>query len=167
MREVDKRVAIVTVSDSAYDGAREDLAGPALAEKLIEAGFAVIGHTVVPDERSDIAQTLRDLAEVDAPLVVTTGGTGLGPRDVTPEATQDVVERTVPGIPEAMRRAGASQTPYAILSRGVCGVLGHTLIVNLPGNPDGAVDSLASVLPVLPHALDVLRSDRHTHEGEM
>ena len=91
MREVDKRAAIVTVSDSAYDGAREDLAGPALAEKLIEAGFAVIGHTVVPDERSDIAQTLRDLAEVDAPLVVTTGGTGLGPRDVTPEATQDVV----------------------------------------------------------------------------
>ena len=165
MREADKRVAVITVSDSAYDGSREDMAGPALTEQLIAAGFVVMGHTVVPDEREDIGQTLRELVELDAPLVVTTGGTGLGPRDVTPEATHDVIERVVPGVAEAMRRAGEQSTPYAILSRGVCGAAARTLILNLPGSPHGAIDSLAAVLPVLTHAIEVLRSERHDHGG--
>lgn len=163
MREADKRAAVITVSDSAYDGLREDSAGPALIEQLIEAGFLVIGHTVVPDERGDIVETLQELVGLDAPLVVTTGGTGLGPRDVTPEATQDVIERPVPGIAEAIRRAGEQRTPYALLSRGVCGAVARTLILNLPGSPQGATDSLATVLPILAHALEVLRSDRHDH----
>ncbi len=164
MPEVMKQAAIVIVSDSAYDGEREDAAGPRLALFLQELGFVVIAQTIVPDERDLIASTLFDLVAYGAPLVVTTGGTGLSPRDITPEATLTVIEREVPGLAEEMRRQGLQQTRFSLLSRGVAGVRDKTLIVNLPGNPDGAVDSLAAIADVLPHALTILQSQKFHHD---
>jgi molybdopterin adenylyltransferase len=146
---------VVTVSDRVSNGDREDESGPAVANALADAGFPVIETRVVPDERTAIERTLRELAR-SARLVVTTGGTGLGTRDVSPEATMAVVERLVPGLAEAMRAAGRSSTPTADLSRGVVGVLGKTMLVNLPGNPKGALESLKAILPALPHALGEL-----------
>jgi molybdopterin adenylyltransferase len=155
--------AVVTVSDRVSGGTRQDESGPAVADALMRAGFRVIETRVVPDERQGIERALRDL-EGSARLVVTTGGTGLGARDVTPEATVAVVDRVVPGLAEAMRAAGRAGTPTADLSRGVVGVLGTTLVVNLPGNPNGAVESLEAVLPALPHALAELTGDG-VHDG--
>jgi molybdopterin adenylyltransferase len=148
-------VAILTISDSASQGTREDLSGPALAAILLEKGFNLISTDIVPDDAGRIAATLIQMAEV-AQLVVTTGGTGLSPRDVTPEATLSVCERQVPGIAELMRSEGANQTPLAYLSRGICGSRGKSLILNLPGSPKGAVASLNAVLHLMPHALDLL-----------
>ncbi len=164
MPDVVKQAAIVIVSDSAYDGEREDASGPRLALFLQELGFVVVAQTIVPDERDLIASTLRDLVAYGAPLVVTTGGTGLSLRDVTPEATQSVIEREVPGLAEEIRRQGLQQTRFSLLSRGMVGVRDKTLIVNLPGNPDGAVDSLASIADVLPHALTILQSQVFHHD---
>jgi molybdopterin adenylyltransferase len=144
--------AVITVSDRVWGGDREDESGPAVAVALERAGFRVIATRVVPDERDGIERALREL-HGSARLVVTTGGTGLGARDVTPEATTAVVDRVVPGLAEAMRAAGRAGTPTADLSRGVVGVLGTTLVVNVPGNPNGAVESLEAVLPAVPHAL--------------
>jgi molybdopterin adenylyltransferase len=152
------RAVVLTVSDSGSAGKREDTSGPAVKELLTEHGFKVIGREVVPDDMEAIATALTRLAQA-SDLIVTTGGTGLGPRDVTPEATLAVCERQVPGLAEMMRAEGVKVTPYAALSRGVCAAKGKTLIVNVPGNPIGAVDSLDSIVSLIPHALDLLRGN--------
>lgn len=150
------RAAILTVSDRAARGEREDATGPRLRARLEELGFEVTDSLPVADERAAIANRLIELA-YDHALVLTTGGTGLAPRDVTPEATRDVVERLAPGFVEEIRRRGAASFPNAILSRAVCGTRGHCLILNLPGSPKGAVESLDFVAATLTHALRVLQ----------
>jgi molybdopterin adenylyltransferase len=147
---------VVTASDGAHQGTRVDTSGPAVEAMLVAAGFTVT-REVVPDEREVIAAALVRAADADGrALVVVTGGTGLGPRDVTPEATRDVIGREVPGLAEAMRAAGRARTPRADLSRGVCGVRGATLIVDVPGSPKGATESLDAILDLIPHALDLI-----------
>ncbi len=156
------RVGILTVSDRSAHGDREDLSGPALARVVSERlpGAVVAQTAIVPDERGEIAAALRQWADDSGlELVLTTGGTGVAPRDVTPEATLDVVERPTPGLSEAMRAESLRVTPHAMLSRGVAGIRGRTLIVNLPGSPKGAVENLLTILPVLPHAVELLQED--------
>ncbi len=153
--------AILTISDSCSQGTRDDLSGPTLAAILLEKGFNLISTDIVPDDRGRIAATLIQMCEV-AQLVVTTGGTGLSPRDVTPEATASICDKQVPGIAELMRTEGLKQTPLASLSRGIAGTRAKSLIINLPGNPKGAAASLNSVLHLIPHALDLL-SGRTEH----
>ena len=150
-----KTAAVLTISDSSFQGQREDLSGPAVVNELTHAGFDVKHAAVLPDELEQIRnQLIASCARVR--LVVTVGGTGVAPRDVTPEATLAVVEKMIEGIPERMRAEGASKTPLAALSRGVCGTRGQSLILNLPGSPKAAVESLQAVIKILPHALDLL-----------
>ena len=149
---------VLTISDSAFQGKREDLSGPAIVQKLQAAGFQVSRTTIVPDERDQIQQQIIDCC-LQADLVITVGGTGIAARDVTPEATLAVIERRVDGIPEKMRALGAAKTPLAALSRGICGVRGKSLVLNLPGSPKAAVESLEAVLDILPHALDLLQGN--------
>ena len=170
LREVSRsviQVAVVTVSDSASAGAARDTAGPAIAE-LIEGGLG--GHVattmIVPDEQDEIAGRLVDLSDRGLDMVVTTGGTGCAERDRTPEATRSVIHREVPGLAEAMRAASAVITPNAWLQRGVCGIRGASLIVNLPGSRRAATENLTVILPVLEHALDLLRGHTHHHEHD-
>ena len=147
--------AVLTVSDSAERGDREDLSGPATAKLLREHGFEVAIVRVVGDEQHRIEQALLELS-AQTLLVVTTGGTGIAERDVTPEATRAVCERLIEGIPEKMRADGLAKTPFSVLSRAGCGVRGKTVILNLPGSPKGAVESLQSVIENLPHTIDLL-----------
>ncbi len=147
---------VLTVSDGVAARTREDAAGPALAARLEAAGFAVAARDVVADDTAAIAAALTEMARDFFGLIVTTGGTGFGPRDTTPEATHLVIERAAPGLAEAMRRAD----PLGRLSRGVAGTVGETLVLNVPGSPAGAVEHLEAVLDVLPHALELLAGGR-------
>ena len=151
-----RNALVLTISDRCFAGTQTDRSGPAVAAILAAAGVTVLGVHVVPDERGQIIAALQTAIATHTALVVTTGGTGLASRDVTPEATLAVCDRLTPGLAELMRRAGEQHTPFAALSRGVCGIAGSTLIVNLPGSPAGAESSLRSVLALLPHALELL-----------
>jgi molybdenum cofactor synthesis domain-containing protein len=147
--------AVLTVSDSCSRGEKEDASGPAVAETLARGGFQVVARAIVADEREAIQAKLIELCR-SARLVVTTGGTGIAPRDVTPEATRAVCDRLIEGIAERMRFEGTRKTKFAALSRGLCGVRGTSLILNLPGSPVGAVESLEAVADLLPHALELI-----------
>jgi len=156
------RVAILTISDSVHAGTRNDLSGLALNERCRERGWTVLATHVAPDEAAVIQARLIEVADsglVD--LILTAGGTGIGPRDVTPEATQGICSKLLPGIAEVMREVGRRATARASLSRAVTGVRGRTLVVNLPGSPRGAVESLDAVADLLPHAVDVLHGHSH------
>lgn len=158
--------AVITVSDSCARGTREDQSGPAVSEMLRTEGFQVVAEEVVPDDQAQLMSALVELAK-QARLVVTTGGTGLAARDVTPESTLAICERMLPGIPERMRAEGAKRTPLAALSRAVCGVRGSALILNLPGSPRAATESLASVVHLLPHALELLAGHTEHTPGSL
>lgn len=151
---------ILTVSDRSARGERADLSGPALEQLVRQQGWQVDRAMIVPDELEALRYTLAAWADEDSlDVILTTGGTGFSPRDVTPEATRTVIERETPGLAEAMRAAGLKVTPHAMLSRAAAGIRGRTLIINLPGSPIGAVENLKVVLAVLPHAVELLRED--------
>ncbi len=147
--------AVITVSDRSHRRERDDVSGPAVAQVLRKAGFEIISEEIVPDDQQQIRAALRRGSD-HAGLAVTTGGTGVAKRDVTPEATLAVCERLIPGIPELMRSEGRKSTPMAPLSRAACGIRGNAVILNLPGNPNGAVESLEAVLPLVVHAMELL-----------
>lgn len=149
--------AVLTVSDSVHAGTRGDRSGPAVRERLEQLGWSVSVLEVVPDERDVIAARLAALADAGhLAAIFTTGGTGIGPRDITPEATRDVIEREIPGLGELMRAQGRKHTPLAVLSRALAGTRGEVLIVNLPGSPKGALESLDSMVDLVPHILELL-----------
>jgi molybdopterin adenylyltransferase len=160
------RVAVLTVSDRVAAGTRDDAGGSALCELVEGTGATLVSRAVVPDEREPIAAALREMTG-DADVVLTTGGTGLGPRDLTPEATRAVLDREAPGITEALRHASLAITPFAMLSRATAGLVGRVLVVNLPGNPKAVREEWAVLAPVLPHAVETARGpvpdDSHRH----
>lgn len=163
-QQVPYRCAVLTISTGCAEGTREDRSGPEAQRILREAGFAVAARALVPDDMAAIAGVLTRWADGDdTALIVTSGGTGLTPNDVTPEATRPLLQREVPGIAEAMRAGTLSATPMAMISRGVAGVRGRTLIINLPGNPKGVRECLEVVLPVLSHAIALIRQDPTSH----
>jgi molybdopterin adenylyltransferase len=155
------RAAVLTVSDGVARGEREDESGALLEQLLAEEGYEVV-RRVIPDERGEIAEAIEQLT-ADASLVLTTGGTGVAPRDVTPEATASVVDRQVPGIAEALRADAARRTPHGLLSRGVAGTRGTALVINLPGSPGGCRDGFAVLREALPHALRLLGGEHGGH----
>lgn len=156
--------AVVTVSDKGYAGLRADKSGPLLGQLLAAMGFEVVFSIIVPDEREQIAALLRELADSRGiTLVITTGGTGAAPRDVTPEATKEVIEREMPGLAELIRSEGYKKTPFAVLSRGVAGIRKGTLIINLAGSPKAVEEGMEILAPVLPHALQMLRGENLEH----
>jgi molybdenum cofactor synthesis domain-containing protein len=155
------RAKVLTVSDGVADGTRDDKSGRALVERLTAAGYEVVDHRITADGVDAVAAALRDLAAGFAGLVVTTGGTGFGPRDLTPEGTKAVLDREAPGLAEAMRTASnAGGRTFGMLSRGVCGTVGEALVCNLPGSSGGAVECLEAVLDAVPHVLDLLAGGR-------
>jgi molybdopterin adenylyltransferase len=150
------------MSDSRSTGERMDTVGPMLTRELENLGAVIKSPVIIPDEKEILKKTLVRLADEDEiGLIITTGGTGLAPRDITPDATREVISREVPGISELMRYEGGKQTIKAYLSRGVAGIRGRSLIVNIPGSERGAMQSLASILPLLPHALETIRGEAH------
>lgn len=152
------RTGILTLSDMGARGERADTSGDAIRELIGPIGGNVVRYQVLPDDRPSIEQTLREWADSgELDLILTTGGTGLGPRDVTPEATRAVLDREIPGMAEAMRLEGLKHTPRAMISRALAGTRGHTLIVNLPGSPKGVRESLGAIVDVLPHAIEILQ----------
>jgi len=160
------RVGILTVSDRSFAGERADESGPLLKQMAGRQGWQVEREGVVPDELAAIRETLANWADVARlDLILTTGGTGFAPRDVTPEATRAVVEREAPGLAEAMRAASLQKTRHAMLSRAVCGIRGQTLIVNLPGSPQAARENLETILPALPHAIALLQESPDSERG--
>jgi molybdopterin adenylyltransferase len=160
------RVAILTVSDRSSRGERPDRSGPALMDAITARGWQVSAAAVVPDDAAAIQAFLLEwCATGSIDLVLTTGGTGFAPRDITPEATQPLIERPAPGLAEAMRMESLKITPHAMLSRGIAGIRGHTLIVNLPGSPKAAVENLHTILPVIPHAIELLQEDPESEKN--
>lgn len=156
------RVAIVTVSDSASTGARADRSGPAVRERCIALGWKIASEEILSDDQLKLTERLANLADSgSADLILTTGGTGLSPRDTTPEATANICEKLVPGLAELMRERGRHSTIRSVLSRAVVGVRGRAIIVNLPGSPKGAVESLDAIAELLPHAVEVLHGEKH------
>ena len=155
-------VGILTVSDTRTQGLRADTTTPLIRQRLAEVGLIVNQSVLVPDDAQRIQECLVDMADhLKVPLILTTGGTGFGTRDVTPEATRAVIEREVPGVPEAMRASTAKENPLAWLSRGIAGLRGRTLIVNLPGSPQAVEECLRALLPLLPHALEMIEGRPH------
>jgi molybdenum cofactor synthesis domain-containing protein len=160
------RVGIVTVSDRSSRGEREDLSGPALVNKLLSIGYHVVSTAIIPDSIEHIKSLLIEWCDSgNFDLILTTGGTGVAPRDVTPEATLAILEKIAPGIPEAMRAHSLKITPHAMLSRQQAGVRKKTLVINLPGSPKGAVENLEVVLPVIPHAIELLQENPSAEKG--
>ena len=158
------RFGILTASDRSARGERPDASGPALADRVRAEGWSVVQMAILPDDRSVLAETMRQWADSSLlDVILVTGGTGFAPRDVTPEATRDVIEKEAPGLAEAMRAASLNITPHAMLSRLVAGIRGRTLILDLPGSPKGAVENLQVVLPVLEHAIHLLRDEDAGH----
>jgi molybdopterin adenylyltransferase len=154
------KVAIITISDRGAKGLREDASGPLIKEMIKDLPGEVIHYEIVPDEKEKIVEALkRNADELLADLILTTGGTGVSPRDVTPEATLEVIEKEVPGFSEAMRAESLKKTPHAMISRAVCGIRRKSLIVNLPGSPKGVRENLTVILPALPHALSKIKGD--------
>ena len=160
MSEMGFRAVIITVSDRGASGKREDTSGPEIARMLEAAGLEIIGRRIIPDEKEMIRQMLLEWCDGgDADLILTTGGTGVSPRDVTPDATREVIDREIPGMAEAMRRQSAAVTPHAMISRALAGIRGRTLIINLPGSPKGARENLSVLLPALTHAIEKIKGD--------
>lgn len=161
------QAAVLTISDSVYSGKRADLSGPTVRQRLEQLGWSVCALEVLPDQQELIAQRLATLADGNqVSAIFTTGGTGVAPRDVTPEATRTILDREIPGLAELMRATGRSSTPLAVLSRGTAGTRGKVLVVNLPGSPRGAAESLDAIVDVVPHILELLRGQTEHAPGE-
>ncbi len=155
------RAVIITVSDRGSRGERTDTSGPEIAAMLEKAGMELLGSRIIPDEKEDIRRTLIEWCDGGkADLIVTTGGTGVSPRDVTPDATREVIDREIPGMGEAMRRHSSAVTPHAMISRAMAGIRGRTLIINLPGSPRGARENLSVLIPALAHAIEKIQGDQ-------
>jgi molybdopterin adenylyltransferase len=160
------RIGLLTVSDRSARGERPDASGPALAGAIQAMGWDVVSQRILPDDQEALSHALAEWADENlVDVILTTGGTGFGPRDVTPEATLSVIEREAPGLPEAMRAASAARTPHAMLSRARAGIRGKVLIVNLPGSPGGAVENLRIISPALEHAVQLLQSKPEAEVG--
>ena len=157
---------VITISDRSSQGEREDVSGPVLQRKIETQGWKVNKYTVIPDNLMEISHLLQQWADhKHLDVILTTGGTGFSPRDVTPEATRAIIERIAPGIAEAMRYESLKITPHAMLSRAVAGIRKQTLIINLPGSPKAAVENLEIIIPVLPHAVELLSNNPHSEKG--